>query len=152
MAEQCGTNPAVINGYGYTVAPSGWGECGEFGTSKYRWGEPLSLQVRKDIQYLLSKPGWYGGPHDGIWGPASIRAIQQVLQFSGYYTGPVDGIPGSATVLAVGEFACRFPNSKANYYEWNARPTLDNVATSPSRGAGTQFWNAVRARLIEAWG
>lgn len=149
----CPHNPRTAHGYGYNVAQSGWGTDGN-GGSYDRWGEPTSLQVRKDIQYLLRVPGWYVGPYDGIWGPNSIKAIQSVLKHSGYYSGPIDGIPGASTTNAVGHFACDPGKSQAQvaYYKWNLYHTLDNHHGQNGREHGDKFWYAMFIRLREAWG
>jgi len=144
----CGTNPATQWGYGYSVAYSGWGQCGESGTSTYRWGEPLDYNRRATTQNLLKQQGLYSGPIDGIWGANTIKGIMRVLANKGYYSGPIDGIPGSATVTGVGNYACNWGGpGQSNYTTWNQHPTLEDVAMSPSRQWADTFFTGFNNRL-----
>jgi len=132
----------------YTVARSAWGDCYESGTSYYRWGEPTSLYQRTFTQSLLKNKGFYSGPADGAWGPNTIKGIMRALADKNQYSGPIDGIPGRNTLTGVGNFACDwFGSTEDDYWEWDTRHTLCDVAQIPADGAGDRFWELFTSRL-----
>ncbi|RYB91723.1 hypothetical protein EUA93_16365 [Nocardioides oleivorans] len=71
---------------------------------QWQWVPPTSA-VQASIQQKLTDKGYYTGPVNGIWGPASVQAVQAVVRDRAGYTGSVNGIPGPGTATAVQNFA-----------------------------------------------
>ena len=132
----------------YTVAQSAYGDCYESGTSYFRWGEPSTSSARATVQYRLSQVGLYSGPIDGAWGTNTVKGIMQALANKGYYSGPIDGIPGRNTLTGVGNFACNWYGANSDdYWEWDHRHTLCDLAQIPADGAGDRFWELFAQRV-----
>jgi N-acetylmuramoyl-L-alanine amidase len=62
-------------------------------------GEMLRPRSVQAIQYRLRDYGYYYGPFDGIWGPATQTALERFQRGRGLQS---DGAPGPQTVTALG--------------------------------------------------
>ncbi len=61
-------------------------------------GVPYDKAYREEVQMLLSKRGFYGGPIDGVLGDRSRIAVQK---FQATHALKVDGVPGRVTFTAL---------------------------------------------------
>lgn len=80
------------------------GGSGPAGTN-YAYG--LSNAAQTSLQRAMSHVGRYDGPHDGMFGPICVRAMQQWLKDLGYLPGDytVDGVPGPTYGAGLQELA-----------------------------------------------
>lgn len=146
----CGNNPAVEEGYQYSVASSAWGDT--YNTCcKYRWGEPTTDYLRAGIQQALKDVGRYSGPVDGVWGSNTVKGIQCSCYKGKYYFGPRDGIPGGNTVGAVCRYAAYW-SAAPSYLATRLQscPTLDQLQGGTGRHYGDDFWYSFWGRLSMA--
>ncbi len=117
----------VIDPVAYANSSSGAGGGGITPINNYGYG--LSSGAQLSLQRAMSHVGRYSGPHDGVFGSISVKAMQQWLKDMGFldsgyvvdgepgptygkalqelaaakggYTGPIDGAPGNATSEAL---------------------------------------------------
>lgn len=123
--------------FGYVVessaqgsGPNGW---------NYKWAEPTSVTLRREIQDGLRRLGRYSGPVDGVWGPETIKGIQRTIQAQNLYSGPVDGAVGKNTVIGVINYA----------YHWRRLKTIEAYEPWPALFISNgDTWGEFRARLV----
>lgn len=79
------------------------------GTASTDHGFGLTRDAQRALQRFLSG-GYYAGPADGVFGPASVRGMQRWLVDHGHLPGSytVDGVPGLYYGKALQRLAARF--------------------------------------------
>ena len=91
-------------------APAGGGSSsgGASGGGDYAFG--LTSDAQLAAQKALAVAGYYGGPQDGAFGPASVSGFQQWLKDNGFLPGDynVDGVPGPVYGSAVQTLAAQY--------------------------------------------
>jgi peptidoglycan hydrolase-like protein with peptidoglycan-binding domain len=74
-------------------------------SSDYAYG--LNMEAQRQIQAALKHMGRYSGVVDGVFGPASVAAMQQYLRDHGFVPADygIDGIPGPTYGLGLQKLA-----------------------------------------------